>query len=1180
MMNELKKPSGKRMLALLLMVCMCLTMLPADKLQAANDKSGQQVVNEVKEVTPVEKNEDEDIEAVGVTERCMVTYWYPIDFDDSRDEEPHEYGLTKYVTPGNTAPIPKENLDNGERQIIGWTLNKNGTEEYDFSTPVTESFDLYPILNKHMVRCYDELCTGYDQWFYINTGETVTAPDIKDNTGKFEFDKWSYVDENYMRKEFDFSTPITHDYELHAEWKDLCQVIFYCPGDFEVYNEITEKWGTRMSVSIKAGTTVTAPQDRTENDNREILGWTTQQYSTVPYDFKKPVSGNLYLYPILSKWRVQFWDDETDYDKTIYVEPGDVITPPVLEPDEWAHQHEKLLGWKAANIWNAELFDFTQAINQDYVFEPQWERNEYNVHFYYPEDFCYWDENDDYIGSYSEYVEKGKQVSQPTENLNNNIRNILGWRTKDSDVPYDFSSPVTEDINLYPIMDKYCITFEDYKTDFGTQDIYVKSGEKIAEIPKVPERQNMEFSCWMIERYDYDNEESIYEQFDFDQPINNDAYVFAKWKPTYSLKVRLWNFDTRKWNEAAIHYEMSGTDHTDAVFTNAEIPERKGYTFTGWYYNKACTIKCEEGSKFLDKYYHDCKEDWEDTWYDDYEEKYHREGYDFNLYAGWKKNADDAENIGYAVIKFFNENGDDFEQYAGCTIEKGSSIPEEKFKEYLENTIDGVKSIVHSEYFLDEQFTKPVEDIHMVFSDNTNIYVKNTFTFDINCRVIDYNGIQNYQESFTNNTGEINLHNLRVQERAGYTFTGWYYDPACTEKYNSEVGYQGSYDQNLFAGWQKNGEEIDEDFPNIGYFALHFVYNYEEYGDNGWDDDVWAYLYIQRNNFMCNQIYVEKGSTAASIKSTVGDPVIAGHYFAGWYQDAKCTKAFDFNQPVLQHMKVYAKWGTNADGSIITPQNGNEVKTEPVQETKPEVVKHTIQLSKTKMILPKGKNETITATVLPADTQGIDIVWKSSDKDIAVVDNGKITAKKKGKAIISAELPEGVTASCTVLVADVKLNAKNTVLQRGKTSTAVKIESFYPSSDKVASYKSSNTKIVTVDKKGKIKAGNKTGTATITVTMNSGAKASYKVAVQKKKVTTKKLLMSVKNITLKKTKTIKLVATRSPISATEKIRWSSSDKKVATVNKNGTVTAKKKGKVIITATTSNGKKAICKIKVK
>lgn len=164
-------------------------------------------------------------------------------------------------------------------------------------------------------------------------------------------------------------------------------------------------------------------------------------------------------------------------------------------------------------------------------------------------------------------------------------------------------------------------------------------------------------------------------------------------------------------------------------------------------------------------------------------------------------------------------------------------------------------------------------------------------------------------------------------------------------------------------------------------------------------------------------------------------------------------------------------------------------------------------------------------------------------------------------------------------VAKVKLNAKSFSLQKGKSTKALKVEYKYPSNDKVASWTSSNKKIVTVDKKGKIKAV-KNGKATINVTMKSGAKASCKVTVSKGKVTTKKLTISNKKLTLKKGKKVTLTVKRNPISATEKIKWSTSDKKIATVSSKGKVTAKKPGKVTITARSSNGKKATCKVTVK
>jgi uncharacterized protein YjdB len=79
---------------------------------------------------------------------------------------------------------------------------------------------------------------------------------------------------------------------------------------------------------------------------------------------------------------------------------------------------------------------------------------------------------------------------------------------------------------------------------------------------------------------------------------------------------------------------------------------------------------------------------------------------------------------------------------------------------------------------------------------------------------------------------------------------------------------------------------------------------------------------------------------------------------------------------------------------------------------------------------------------------------------------------------------------------------------------------------------------------------------------------------------TKSLALNATKLKLLSNQKSKLVVTRNPISATEKITWSSSNTKVATVNAAGKVTAKSAGKAKIVAATSNGKKVICTVTVK
>ncbi|MCI9533048.1 MAG: hypothetical protein HFH38_15335, partial [Lachnospiraceae bacterium] len=67
--------------------------------------------------------------------------------------------------------------------------------------------------------------------------------------------------------------------------------------------------------------------------------------------------------------------------------------------------------------------------------------------------------------------------------------------------------------------------------------------------------------------------------------------------------------------------------------------------------------------------------------------------------------------------------------------------------------------------------------------------------------------------------------------------------------------------------------------------------------------------------------------------------------------------------------------------------------------------------------------------------------------------------------------------------------------KKGKT-VAIKVKSSTVKNDKAVSYKTSNRKVATVNKKGIVK-GKGAGNAEIVVTMKSGATAVFKVKVKK-----------------------------------------------------------------------------------
>lgn len=125
-------------------------------------------------------------------------------------------------------------------------------------------------------------------------------------------------------------------------------------------------------------------------------------------------------------------------------------------------------------------------------------------------------------------------------------------------------------------------------------------------------------------------------------------------------------------------------------------------------------------------------------------------------------------------------------------------------------------------------------------------------------------------------------------------------------------------------------------------------------------------------------------------------------------------------------------------------------------------------------------------------------IWTSSDKKVAKVKDGQVTAVAPGKATITVKTKNGKTASCTVVVKaapkSVKLSKGSLMLKKGK-SYQLKVVLTPAEAYTTYTWTSSNKKVATVGPTGKVKAVSK-GTATITVKTANGKKATCKVTVQ------------------------------------------------------------------------------------
>ena len=245
-----------------------------------------------------------------------------------------------------------------------------------------------------------------------------------------------------------------------------------------------------------------------------------------------------------------------------------------------------------------------------------------------------------------------------------------------------------------------------------------------------------------------------------------------------------------------------------------------------------------------------------------------------------------------------------------------------------------------------------------------------------------------------------------------------------------------------------------------------------------------------------------------------------------------------------------------------------------------------VTLNKTALTLNIGANETLTATVAPANATNKKVTWKSSNAAVATVDaNGKVTAVKAGEATITVTTEDGgKTATCKVtvkpnLVSEITLAALAIYVGESKAITAtVKPDD---ATNKALTWKSSDATVATVDATGKV-TGKKIGTATITATAQDGSGVSGSCTVTVLSAV-KKVTVEPANLTLGKNKSYTLTATVDAQPGTDTgVTWTSSDTTIATVDATGKVTTTDKvGTVTITATSKAdpAKKGTCTIKV-
>lgn len=233
-----------------------------------------------------------------------------------------------------------------------------------------------------------------------------------------------------------------------------------------------------------------------------------------------------------------------------------------------------------------------------------------------------------------------------------------------------------------------------------------------------------------------------------------------------------------------------------------------------------------------------------------------------------------------------------------------------------------------------------------------------------------------------------------------------------------------------------------------------------------------------------------------------------------------------------------------------------------------------IDFDVTSMELNVGQTYTIKVTAKPADATDFTLKWSSLDNAIATVDEkGTVTGKAVGKTVIMATASSGGVVYCNVVVkaaaTGLQLNYKEKNVAIGDyLSIKASIIPSNASSTVNVVWTSSKPSVATISSTGRLKAI-KNGTTVITAKTSDGKYTSFCIINVVNKVTSISLDKSYYRVGIGKSYTLKANVKTNSVTK-PKVKWTSSNSRIATVDQRGKVTARTLGTVTITATVMDG----------
>ncbi len=344
----------------------------------------------------------------------------------------------------------------GYERILNEELNNKNKSGSDLTDDAQKNLKNQDIVSK-MAAYAGRYTTNYGSiWdkYYTNITDKINGPNdlegVSNDIGYIlQFPK--QIDPN-MDSVHDFITvnrllPDGTDFTEKDKSSTATQLTIRTPYKVTFHKDSEDK--DNFTQDVKNEGKVNKPADPTR-DGYEFAGWYTDKECKTAYNFDTPVNSNFDLY---AKWTkkapaehtVTFHPNNGQNNSTQTVTDGSKLT----KPADPAKSGYKFDGWYTDSDLKT-AYDFSKVVTSDMDLYAKWTKVETPVTPVTPvEDHTVTFHPANGQSNFTQNVSDGSKVSQPADPTQNGYT-FNGWYTDSAlTKAYDFSTPVTSDLDLY-----------------------------------------------------------------------------------------------------------------------------------------------------------------------------------------------------------------------------------------------------------------------------------------------------------------------------------------------------------------------------------------------------------------------------------------------------------------------------------------------------------------------------------------------------------------------------------------------------------------------------------------------------------------------------------------------------------------------------------------------------------